>query len=171
MIYCKISKARCKCTWVKCLSSAGAYHGEILGGLMMQLILNAAASGYHSAIPPVVVDCDNNRVISHGNAPLQADVLCTLKHLVSVHSASYLSTCNCTQMKQRNGAIAYWRNISTLRWIDLQRRLSRLSTAPGNSLKVLFRTNKYGLNGRGKGYRFPLVGTGGIMGTFYTIKD
>jgi hypothetical protein len=51
----------------------------------------AAASGYHRAIPLVVVDCDNNGVVSHGNAPLrslptnqtQADVLCTFKQLVS----------------------------------------------------------------------------------------
>jgi hypothetical protein len=55
MIYCKIAKARCKCTWAEHLSSAGAYCGELLGGLMMQLILNAAASEYHSAIPMVVV--------------------------------------------------------------------------------------------------------------------
>jgi hypothetical protein len=55
------------------------------------LILNAAISGYHSSIPPVVVDSDNNGFISHGNAPLhslppnqtQADVLHTFKHLVS----------------------------------------------------------------------------------------
>ncbi len=58
---------------------------------MTQLILNAAASGYHSAIPPVVMDCENNGVVSHGNAPLcslpanqtQVDVLRTFKHLVS----------------------------------------------------------------------------------------
>jgi hypothetical protein len=50
---------------------------------MMQLILNAAASGYHTAITLVIMDCDNNGVVSHGNAPLrslptnqtQADVL------------------------------------------------------------------------------------------------
>ncbi len=57
----------------------------------MQSILNAAASAYHGAIPPVIVDSDNNGVVSHGNAPLcslptnqiQADVLRTFKCLIS----------------------------------------------------------------------------------------
>jgi hypothetical protein len=70
MIYCTIAKARCKCTWAKQSSAAGSYPGEILGGLMTQLILNAAASTYHGTIPPVIVDCDNNGVFSHGNTPL-----------------------------------------------------------------------------------------------------
>jgi hypothetical protein len=38
---------------------------------MMQLILNAAAFKCHDAIPLVVVDCDNNGVVSHGNEPLR----------------------------------------------------------------------------------------------------
>jgi hypothetical protein len=58
---------------------------------MTKSILNAAASGYHRAIPLVVADCDNNRVVSHGNAPIrsfptnqtQADVLRSFKQLVS----------------------------------------------------------------------------------------
>jgi hypothetical protein len=58
---------------------------------MMQLILRAAASSYHNTIPPVVVDCDNNGVVIHGNnsiCPLptnqsQADLLRVFKHLVS----------------------------------------------------------------------------------------
>jgi hypothetical protein len=44
MIYCMIAKARCMRTWAKKSTSAGPYHGEIFGGVMMQLILNAAAS-------------------------------------------------------------------------------------------------------------------------------
>ncbi len=91
MIYCIIAKARCNCTWAKQSASAGSYHGEILGGVMMQLILNAAASKCHDAIPLVVVDCDDNGVVSHGNEPLrpfptnqsQADVLCIFKNLVA----------------------------------------------------------------------------------------
>jgi hypothetical protein len=59
---------------------------------MTQLILHAASSTYHGTIPLVCVDCDNNGVVSHGNAPLQAlptnqsqaDVLCPFKHLVSI---------------------------------------------------------------------------------------
>jgi hypothetical protein len=91
MIYCTIAKVRCKCTWAEHLSSAGSYCREILGGLMTQLILNASASGYHSAMSPVVMDCDDSGVVSHRNAPLrslptnqtQADVLSTFKNLVS----------------------------------------------------------------------------------------
>jgi hypothetical protein len=56
------------------------------------LILNAAASTYYNTIPPVVVDCDNNGVVSHGNNPLlplptvqsQADILQVFKNLVSI---------------------------------------------------------------------------------------
>ncbi len=44
MIYYRIAKARCKCTWAKQSASASSYNGEILGGIMTQLILNAAAS-------------------------------------------------------------------------------------------------------------------------------
>ena len=91
MIYCTIAKAWCKCTWAKKLTSAGLYHSEILGGVMTQLILHAAASSYHDTIPPVVVDCDNNGVMIHRNNflwPLstnqsQADLLQVFKHLIS----------------------------------------------------------------------------------------
>ncbi len=71
MIYCTIAKVRCKCMWAKTLSSAGLYHDKILGGVMTQLILYAAASSYHDTIPPVVVDCDNNGVVIHDNNSLQ----------------------------------------------------------------------------------------------------
>jgi hypothetical protein len=68
---------------------------------MTQLILNAAAPAYHSDIPPVVVDCDNNGVVSHGNAPLrsrptnqtQADVLGTTKHPVSAQPFCIIFRC------------------------------------------------------------------------------
>jgi hypothetical protein len=91
MIYCTIAKIQCKCTWAEMSTSAGSYRGEILGGVMMQLILHAAAASYHGAIPPAVVDCDNNGVIIHGNnsiRPLpsnqsQAGLLRTFKNLVS----------------------------------------------------------------------------------------
>jgi hypothetical protein len=91
MIYCRIARARCRCLRAKQLASDSSYHGEILGGIMTQLILNAAASTYHDAIPIAVVDCDNNGLVSHGNEPLrpfptnqsQADILCVLKNLIS----------------------------------------------------------------------------------------
>jgi hypothetical protein len=92
MIYCTIAKARCKYTWAEWSSVASPYCGEIHGGLMTQLILNAAALEYQGTIPPVVVDCNNNGVVSHGNTPLralptnqtQADVLRAFKDLVAV---------------------------------------------------------------------------------------
>ena len=90
-VYCTLSKAQCKCTWAEQSASAGAYCGEILGEIMRQLILNAEASKCHDAIPLVVVGCDNNGVVSHGNEPLrpfptnqsQADILCIFKNLIS----------------------------------------------------------------------------------------
>jgi hypothetical protein len=92
LIYCTIAKARCKCTWAKQSSVAGPCCGEILGCLMKQLILNAAYLEFHSTILLVVVDCDNNGVVSHGNTPLQAlptnqtqaDVLHAFEHLIAV---------------------------------------------------------------------------------------
>ncbi len=92
MIYCTNARARCKCTWAEKSTSAGPYRGEILGGVMTQLILHAASSKYHGKIPLVHVDCDNNGVVSHGNAPFralptnqsQADVLGTFKRLISI---------------------------------------------------------------------------------------
>jgi hypothetical protein len=58
---------------------------------MTQLILNAAASKCHDAIPLVMVDCDNNWVVSYGNEPLcpfptnqsQKDIFCVFKNLIS----------------------------------------------------------------------------------------
>jgi hypothetical protein len=59
---------------------------------MKQLILHAAASTYHNMIPPLVVDCDNNGVVSHRNNPFlplptnqsQADLVQVFKNLISV---------------------------------------------------------------------------------------
>ncbi len=92
MIYCTIAKVWCKCMWAEQSTSVGPYCDEILGGVMTQLILHAAASTYHDTIPPVVVDCFNNGVISHGNNPFlplptnqsQADLLWVFKNLISV---------------------------------------------------------------------------------------
>ncbi len=91
MIYCTHAKVQCKCTWAKQSTSASSYHEEILGGVMMQLILNAAASKCHDPIPLVVVDCDNNGVVTHRNEPLhpfptnqsQTNILCVFKNLIA----------------------------------------------------------------------------------------
>ena len=116
MIYCMNARARCKCTWAEKSTSAGPNRGEILGGVMTQLILHAASSKYHGKIPLVRVDCDNNGVVSHGNAPLralptnqsQADILCTFKCLVSIQSSrSSLSTSNHMPTTQKDGKIVH----------------------------------------------------------------
>jgi hypothetical protein len=54
MIYYTIAKVQCKCTWAKMSTSAGSYHGKILGGIMMQLLLHAtaASASYHGALLP-----------------------------------------------------------------------------------------------------------------------
>ena len=51
MIYCTIAKKRCKCMWAEKSESAVSYQGEILGDIMTQLILRAAATGYKGKIP------------------------------------------------------------------------------------------------------------------------
>jgi hypothetical protein len=89
MIYCNTTKKRCKCTWAEYSESAGSYRGEILGGIMTQLILKAAAKEYNGMIPRVGADCDNNGVVTHGNTPhiplstnqTQADLLRVFKTL------------------------------------------------------------------------------------------
>jgi hypothetical protein len=60
MIYCTIAKKRCKCTWAEKSETARSYQGEILGGIMTQLILRAAATEYKGNIPSVRADCNNN---------------------------------------------------------------------------------------------------------------
>jgi hypothetical protein len=69
MIYCTVAKKQCKCTWVEKSESAGSYRGEILGGIMTQLILKAAATGYKGMIPSVGADCNNNGIVTHRNTP------------------------------------------------------------------------------------------------------
>jgi hypothetical protein len=112
MIYCAIVKAQCKYMWAKQSTSAGSYHGEILGGVMTQLILNAAESKCHDAIPLVMVDCDNNGAVSHGNKPLcpfltnqsQANILCIFKNLVGAQPFRIdINTYSHMTMTQRDG--------------------------------------------------------------------
>jgi len=94
MIYCTTTGKRCKCTWAEHSESTGSYRGEILGGIMTQLILKAAATGYNGMIPRVGADCDNNGIVTHGNTPhiplstnqTQADLLRVFKNLISMQS-------------------------------------------------------------------------------------
>ena len=67
--------------------SASNYRGEILGGMMIQLVLRAASRDQDLAYHQVVVNCDNIGVVGHGNNPddplpekqTQADTLRCLK--------------------------------------------------------------------------------------------
>jgi hypothetical protein len=90
MIYCTVAKIQCKCTWAEKSESAGSYRGEILGGIMTQLILKVAATGCKGKIPSIGEDCNNNGVITHGNTPhiplptnqTQTNLLRVFKNLV-----------------------------------------------------------------------------------------
>ena len=91
MIYCTVAKIQCKCTWAEKSESEGSYKGEILGGIMTQLILKAAATGYKGKISSAWVDCNNNGGVTHGNTPhiplptnqTQTNLLRIFKNLVS----------------------------------------------------------------------------------------
>ena len=72
MIYCTSSRSRAKGTVVEHSLSADNYRGEILGGLMVQLVLRAALSGHMPPYRPVHIDCDNKGVVSHGNTASKA---------------------------------------------------------------------------------------------------
>jgi hypothetical protein len=87
MILCTITGSLCKCTIVEKSTSAGSYRGEILGAILAQLILHAAAQGQMGPYPVIMEDCNNLGIVWHGNKPqwplsttqLQADVLKILK--------------------------------------------------------------------------------------------
>jgi hypothetical protein len=91
MIYCTNTQYKAKGTVVEKSDQADNYRGEILGGLMIQLVLRAAAQTSHSCYAPVRVDCDNIGVVRHGNSASkklkakqsQADVLRSLKQLIT----------------------------------------------------------------------------------------
>jgi hypothetical protein len=79
MIYCTVTRARCKCTWADQSDSAGSYRGKILGGIMTQLLLRAAADGHQGKIPSVGADCDNNGVVT------SETVLCPIYGVLIYH--------------------------------------------------------------------------------------
>jgi hypothetical protein len=93
MIYCKMTKKVCKCTIAEQSQSAGTYRGEILGGLVAQLILHVAAQGRMGSYPLTIEDCYNDGVVEHGNTPFRplsstqsnADVLWIMKRMILDH--------------------------------------------------------------------------------------
>ena len=72
-------------------NNADNYRAKILGGLMVQLVLRAVSQNQASPYSPVWIDCDNNGVVKHGNAPgqklkekqAQSDILRRFKQQVS----------------------------------------------------------------------------------------
>ena len=81
---------RAKGTVAEWSDSADNYRGEILGGIMVQLVLRAASRVLGHDYLSTAVDCDNQGVVIHGNSPRrclkekqpQADVLRVFKRLV-----------------------------------------------------------------------------------------
>jgi hypothetical protein len=93
MIYCKTTKKVCKCTIAEQSQSAGSYRGEILGGVVTQLILCATVQGRMGPYPLTFEDCKNDGVVKHGNTPFRplsstqsnADVLRIMKCMILDH--------------------------------------------------------------------------------------
>jgi len=91
VLYCTVTKKRCSACVVERSEAADNYRAEILGGIITQLILNAACRDESKDYPAVSVDCDNKGVVFHGNAPgrvlkekqAQSDVLRVMKGIIS----------------------------------------------------------------------------------------
>lgn len=71
MLYCTHSKKRCKCLQWEKSSGAANYRGELLSGLMVQLVHRAASQNIASPYAPVKIDCNNIGVVKHGNNATQ----------------------------------------------------------------------------------------------------
>ena len=93
MIYCKTTKKVCKCTIAEQSQSALSYRGEILRGVVTQLILRAAVQGRMGPHPLTIEDCDSDGVVKHSNTPFRplssaqsnADVLRFMKRMILDH--------------------------------------------------------------------------------------
>jgi hypothetical protein len=142
MIYCTKAKKRCKCTWAEKSESAGSYRGEILGGIMTQLILKAAATGYKGKIPRVEAGCDNNGVITHGNTPhiplsanqTQADLLRVFKNLVSIQPF----TVKYKYVQSHAEDSKKWQDCTLKEWINI-----RVDALAKKSIKAAHSTGKF----------------------------
>ena len=122
MIYCTATGFSAKGAIVESTPDADNYRGEILGGMLLQLILRAASQDHSVEYQPVVIHCDNKGVVNHGNTPgrslgekqSQADVLRCLKNYVSFnpfdsvfrwvpsHQDKHKQWDDCTLMEQIN---------------------------------------------------------------------
>lgn len=68
MIYCTTG-CQAKGAIAEFSSDADNYQGEILGGILIQLILRAASQGCTLEYQLVVIHCANKGVVNHGNSP------------------------------------------------------------------------------------------------------
>ena len=124
-IYCQHTKKRAKGCIVEHTPDADNYRAELLGGLMTQLVLRAASSRKSSPYKDATIFCDNQGVLSHGNAPWaplpekqpQADVIRSLKQItrenpfstswewVEGHSVEKKGWKNCNLMEKLNDIV------------------------------------------------------------------
>lgn len=125
MIRCSITQKQAKISVAEKSRCADNYRGEILGGLVIQLILRAASARRSSPYHPADIYCDNMGVISHGNDPSrplqekqsQADVLRSYKqliienpfdvryHWVEGHARERKGWKNCTRHERMNDKV------------------------------------------------------------------
>ncbi len=154
---------------------------------MIQLILNAAAFKCHDTIPFVVVDCDNNVVVSHGNEPLrpfptnqsQADILCIFKNLISpqlfhVQYKYVQSHANDTKL---------WRDCSWKEQINIKvdclaKKTLMAAHSTGKCIKSAFLNEQIWISmGGGGRWRVPWglswknSGAGPLLRSFFTKKE
>jgi hypothetical protein len=176
MIYCIIVKAQCKCRWTKQLASTRSYHGEILS-VMAQLILNAAASKCHDTISLVVVDCDNNGIVSHGNEPLhpfptnqsQTDILHIFKNLISAQPFRV----QYKYVQLHADDTKRWQECSLKEQISIKvdsltKKALMAAHSTGKCIKSAFPNKLIWISmGGGKGDGFLEVQAGGIQGLVY----
>ena len=91
MIYCTATGCQAKGALAEFSPDADNYRGEILGGILIQLILRAASQNCTLNYQQAVIHSENKGVVNHGNSPgrslgekqSQADVLRCLKNYVS----------------------------------------------------------------------------------------
>ena len=140
------------------------------------MILNAASSLYKNCIPPVVVDCDNNGVVSHGNTSLwslltnqpQADVLRMFKHLVLIQPFPV----KLKYVQSHADKTKKWQDCTLKEQINIKvDRLAKKGFVSGTLHWALYRRHlsvqtNLGHNGRKESNGDPFFGIGGILGPF-----
>jgi hypothetical protein len=91
IIYCRHTSQWLKASIIEQSEAASNYRAELLGAAMALLITRAATAGMTLPQPCMILFCDNNWVLSHGNSPRtslpkkqqQADLIWLVKYLSS----------------------------------------------------------------------------------------